>query len=105
MEGGHNMAYLYQLNIVINDVKENFEIEANIEKAIACDLHCGEYVEIVSARIIELDSNVCGRCQKCGAWTTDKSKKEYIDEFSDGDYENGHWLCDICLPKNHLKSF
>ena len=32
MEGGHNMAYLYQLNIVINSAEENLEIEKILQK-------------------------------------------------------------------------
>ena len=105
MEGGHNMSYLYQLNIVINKNEENLQIENDIEKAIECKFNKTNLIEIVGSRTIELDKKICGKCYNCGAWTSDLNKTENISYFSDGCCIDGVWICDVCLPSNHPKAF
>lgn len=102
---GHNMAYLYQLNIVINDEEENIQIENEIEKAIEGKFKNRECIEIVGSQAIKLDNMICGKCQSCGAWTSDQDKSEHISSFSDGCNIGEVWLCDECLPPEHPKAF
>lgn len=82
------------LNKFINNVeKKVFKISALDEEAI--DLLC----------FPNLKYAVCGKCYKCGAWTSDQDAPEHIEGFSDGILEDGKWLCDLCLPPEHPKAF
>ena len=47
----------------------------------------------------------CGKCNKCGGWTTDREKENHIKELSNGATDNGILLCDECLPKGHRWAF
>lgn len=47
----------------------------------------------------------CGRCCRCGAWTTDCEKHDSISGLSNGATVNGALLCDECLPKGHRWAF
>lgn len=99
------MAYLYKLNIVINEEEENLQIENEIEESIEDRFGKANQVEIVGARVIELDNSICGKCHYCGAWTSDLDNPEHIAGFSDGCIVDGVWVCDLCLPKDHPKAF
>lgn len=105
MEGGHNMPYLYQLNIVVHEEEENIQIENEIENVIEDKFKNRNCIEIVGSQTIELNNMICGKCQRCGAWTSDQDNWEHISSFSDGCYMDGAWLCDECLPLDHPKAF
>lgn len=47
----------------------------------------------------------CGKCVKCGIWTTDKECVNYIDGLANGAVVNNELLCDDCLPKGHRWAF
>lgn len=64
-----------------------------------------DYMEIVGSQIVELDNEICGKCTCCGAWTSNQDNEECVSSFSDGCCIDGKWLCDICLPSEHPKSF
>ena len=57
--------------------------------------------------LIVLDSNKmnCGKCCKCGSWTTDREKAGFIEGLSNGASIEDELFCDECLPKNHRWSF
>jgi len=94
--------YLYKVNILFQ--KEDLQIELNLEKQIDEFLKKNEG-EIVSSNSEELKSGNFGKCEKCGSWTSDYSKDNYISCFSNGAKLNGTWLCDLCLPDDHPNSF
>lgn len=61
--------------------------------------------ELISISFEDIVGENWGRCEKCGAWTTDNSKPDNIDSFSPGANVNGRWLCDLCLPEGHPNRF
>ena len=94
------MAYLYQIYIVADE-----ENERNIDSCIEKAFENYADIEVVGKKIADLDTGICGKCCKCGAWTSDKDKEEHIEGFSDGIFINGKWFCDLCVPPNHPKAF
>lgn len=42
------------------------------------------------------DKRNCGKCENCGAWTTDRDLPDPIDGLSDGARINSRLLCDQC---------
>jgi len=55
--------------------------------------------------VLDSDNFNCGKCNKCGSWTTDKEKENSIDGLSNGATVDRVLLCDECLPRNHKWSF
>lgn len=47
----------------------------------------------------------CGKCNKCGNWTTDRDKPDALTGLTNGAAVNGELLCDECLPKDNKWSF
>ncbi len=105
MESGHNMSYLYKINIVVDENEDNVQIQNTIDDMVQRSILKLPFAEIVSQQIVTLNNDICGKCSSCGAWTSDRNSNEYIDEFSDGCLIDGKWLCDLCLPSYHPKSF
>ena len=99
------MSYLYQFNIVVNDKERSEEVEREIANLLENAIKDNDYVEIVGSQIVELDNEICGKCTCCGAWTSNQDNEECVSSFSDGCCIDGKWLCDICLPSEHPKSF
>ena len=99
------MAYLYKLYIVVDDDSENLLYQNIIDDAVekAFDNHTN--INIVSAKITELDNSICGKCCRCGVWVSDQETVGCIDGFSDGCIIDGNWWCDLCLPADHPKHF
>lgn len=50
----------------------------------------------VSALILDEGRFNCGRCAKCGGWTTDKEKPDAIEGLSRGTVIDGKLICDQC---------
>ena len=58
-----------------------------------------------SSRTLDIDNKNCGRCAKCGEWTTDREKPNFISELDNGATVDGKLLCDECLPPGHIWAF
>ncbi len=99
------MAYLYKLNIVVENDSENITLQNNIDNSLEKVLEPFSNVHFVSSSIHELDNSNYGKCCTCGAWVSDHDKPNCIDEFSDGCIIDDKWFCDICLPAEHPKHF
>lgn len=104
MESGRNMAYLFQMYIVIEDSIDNVQFQSEVERHIEESLTRFHNSELVGSRICELGRN-CGKCCKCGSWVSNQELDDKIEGFSDGCVINGEWWCDICLPHDNPKSF
>ena len=99
------MAYLYQLYVVVDKSLDDLQSENLVNEMAEKAFSGNSFTEVVGARFLELDTAVCGKCCKCGAWTSDKENPECIDGFSDGVLIDGQWWCDLCLPTEHPKHF
>lgn len=95
--------YIYHIAVVI-DGDEDLQLEYNLEKRVVQSLKCTR-AEYVSSWSEVLDGQNYGRCTKCGAWTSDWTKKMRISSFSNGAQVNGEWFCDLCLPEDHPNHF
>ena len=51
--------------------------------------------------VLDTEKFNCGKCSKCGGWTTDKEKENSIDGLSNGATVEGALFCDECLPRRH----
>jgi hypothetical protein len=60
-----------------------------------------------STSSIGLDSGEynCGKCSKCGHWTTDSEKPYAVQGLCNGATVDGELLCDECLPPDHRWAF
>ncbi len=47
----------------------------------------------------------CGKCSKCGHWTTDRDKPDAVEGLCNGATLDGQLLCDECLPSDHRWAF
>ncbi len=99
------MAYLYQLYVVVDKPINDLQAEQMVDEMAEQAFSGNSFTEIVGAGISELDPAVCGKCCKCGAWTSDKDNPECVEGFSDGVFLDGKWWCDLCLPPEHPKRF
>lgn len=54
-----------------------------------------------SSFILDSTNFNCGKCSKCGQWTTDREKPDAVEGICNGAIVDGKLLCDECLPKDH----
>lgn len=97
--------YIYQLNILL-DGEPDSAIEALLEAAIEKCLDKNKIngsLESMSEEEISTDN--FGKCEGCGAWTSDHTKPDAVREVSNGAVVDGKWLCDVCLPDDHPNAF
>ena len=55
--------------------------------------------------VLDEENMNCGRCVKCGAWTTDLEREEPIKGLQFGASVDGDLLCDEHLPQGHRFAF
>ena len=51
--------------------------------------------------VLEPENLNCGKCSKCGQWTTDREKSDTVADICNGATVDGKLLCDECLPSDH----
>lgn len=59
----------------------------------------------LSFQVLDPKNMNCGRCAKCGCWTTDREKQDSMYGLDNGAVHNGTLLCDECLPSEHRWAF
>ena len=114
MESKRQILLTFNVIISINeeeldkDLGEHDRIAYNIEEAIKQSFgKNSDDSDVVSTKLttLDLDQMNCGKCAKCGAWSTDMEQPEPMFEFSNGATVNEMLLCDLCLPKDHKWAF
>jgi len=101
-------AYIYKINLVVEDDIDNLETQNKIDGLIENIIkELSEFkAEFISVQLDDFSSNEnYGKCSNCGAWCSDWQKDNSIREFSDGAIVDNVWCCDLCLPKNHKNHF
>lgn len=95
--------HIYRINVIFNH-DEDLQTEGKIESKLGeiVDKYGGE---LVSTSVDTLEGCNFGRCSKCGCWTSDATKEDFISGLSNGAQINGIWFCDLCLPVDHPNSF
>lgn len=60
-----------------------------------------------STSCLVLDSRYsnCGKCSKCGQWTTNREKPDVVEGLCNGAIVDDMLLCDECLPHGHRWAF
>lgn len=58
-----------------------------------------------SSLVLEPENLNCGKCSKCGQWTTDREKPDKVAGICNGATVDGKLLCDECLPSDHKWAF
>lgn len=58
-----------------------------------------------SSLVLEPENLNCGKCSKCGQWTTDREKTDTVAGICNGATVDGKLLCDECLPSDHKWAF
>lgn len=58
-----------------------------------------------SSFILESENFNCGKCSKCGHWTTDREKPDAVEGISYGATVDDQLLCDECLSFDHRWAF
>lgn len=103
MDLNENM-YIYELRFIV-DKNRDYLLENDLQKVISFFL-MDKDAELIRAKAEnELTGTNFGRCAKCAAWASDKTKEDFVWYFSNGAKIGAEWYCDICLPKDHPLSW
>lgn len=105
-----NVAYL--LELPEEELKDENGLLDKLTNQICSDkkleVEQGEYElswNTTTSLTLDSESLNCGKCSKCGQWTTDRDKKEAIKGLTNGASVDGKLLCDECLPSSHRWAF